>query len=212
VTDKLLSIMTTIAVLLVALIAAVVSFIHIESLAVTHHQPMAAALLLPLSIDGVVAAMSVTLLRAAKAPDVKAPWLAQGMLFLAIIATLAANYGYGSQFGFVSAIISCWPAVAFIGCVEVAVSMVRRTSVRSKATTASVKQNVNQVATASSNGHTPVLEIKRAKPKVRKGRKPVITGDLAIAIAEWKHCSVRTVHRHPEWVAEYRESLKAVPA
>src|SRR5258708_4313878 len=48
--------LTAAAVLLVAVIAAVVSFIHIEHLAVTHGQPQLAAWLLPVSVDGTVRA------------------------------------------------------------------------------------------------------------------------------------------------------------
>jgi Protein of unknown function (DUF2637) len=47
--------LTTAAVLLVAAIAAVISFVHIESLAIRYGQPPLAAFLLPISIDGTVA-------------------------------------------------------------------------------------------------------------------------------------------------------------
>ncbi len=63
--DRLGRAVTAAAVLLVAVIAAVVSFVHIEHLAVTHGQTKLAALLLPLSIDGTVAAASMVMLRAA---------------------------------------------------------------------------------------------------------------------------------------------------
>ena len=58
---------TAAAVLVVAAIAAVVSFVHIEHLAVTHGQAALAAYLLPLSIDGTVAAASMVMLQAARA-------------------------------------------------------------------------------------------------------------------------------------------------
>lgn len=51
--------LTAAAVLIVAAIAAVVSFIHIEHLAVTHGQGQLAADLLPVSVDGTVAAASL---------------------------------------------------------------------------------------------------------------------------------------------------------
>ena len=93
---------TTAAVLLVAAIAAVVSYIHIEHLAVTHRQTALATYLLPLSIDGTVAAASLVLLRAARA-GLSAPWLAQAMLGLAVVATLAANIAYGARYGLAGA-------------------------------------------------------------------------------------------------------------
>jgi hypothetical protein len=117
--------LTAAAVLLVAMIAAVVSYIHIEHLAAVNGQTMLAAYLLPLSIDGTVVAASMVMLRAARA-GLGTPWLARFMLGLAVTATLAANIGYGLPHGLPGALISGWPAVAFIGCAEMAISAVRR--------------------------------------------------------------------------------------
>jgi Protein of unknown function (DUF2637) len=116
---------TTAAVLFVAVIAAVVSFVHIEHLAAVNGQTQPAAYLLPLSIDGTVVAASMVMLRAARA-GLGTPWLARFMLGLAVTATLAANIGYGLPNGISGALISGWPAVAFIGCAEMAISAVRR--------------------------------------------------------------------------------------
>jgi hypothetical protein len=116
---------TAAAVLLVAAIAAVVSFVHIEHLAVTHGQTQLAAYLLPVSVDGTVAAASLVMLRAARA-GLGTPVLARAMLGLAVAATLAANVGYGLPYGLPGALLSGWPAVAFIGCAEMAIGMVRR--------------------------------------------------------------------------------------
>jgi hypothetical protein len=116
---------TAAAVLLVAAIAAVVSFVHIEHLAVTHGQTPLAAYLLPVSVDGTVAAASLVMLRAARA-GLGTPVLARTMLGLAVAATLAANVAYGVPYGLAGALLSGWPAVAFIGCAEMAIGMVRR--------------------------------------------------------------------------------------
>ena len=123
--DRLIRVGTAAAVLLVAAIAATVSFVHIEELAVTHGQTFLAALLLPLSIDGTVAAASLVMLRAARM-GLPTPALARFMLTLAVVATLAANIGYGLPYGVPGALLSGWPAVAFIGCAEMAILMVRR--------------------------------------------------------------------------------------
>jgi len=117
---------TAAAVLLVAVIAAVVSFVHIEHLAVTHGQTTLAAVLLPVSIDGTVAAASLVMLRAARA-GLGTPWLARLMLGLSVVATLAANIAYGARYGLTGSLLSGWPAVAFIGSAEMAIGMVRRT-------------------------------------------------------------------------------------
>jgi Protein of unknown function (DUF2637) len=123
--DRLIRTGTAAAVLLVAFIAAVVSFLHIEHLALTHGQAWLAAILLPVSIDGTVAAASLVMLRAAR-DGLGTPSLARFMLVLAVGATLAANVGYGLPYGLAGAALSGWPAVAFIGCAEMAIGMVRR--------------------------------------------------------------------------------------
>jgi hypothetical protein len=117
--------MMTAAVLLVAAIAAVVSFVHIQHLAVTHGQTPFAAGLLPLSIDGTVAAASLAMLKAARAGQ-GTPFMARAMLVLAVGATLAANVAYGVPYGLTGALISGWPAVAFVGCAEISIGMSRR--------------------------------------------------------------------------------------
>ncbi len=117
---------TTAAVLLVAVVAAVVSYIHIEHESARYGQDILAALLMPLSIDGTVAAASLVMLRAARLGQ-PVPWLGRAMLALAVLATLAANVGYGAAHGVPGALISGWPAIAFVGSVELAVTMVRRT-------------------------------------------------------------------------------------
>lgn len=127
--DRWLRYGTAAAVLFVAGIAATVSFVHIQHLALTYGQTPLAAILLPLSIDGTVVASSMALLRAARL-SVPAPWLGQAMLASAVVATLAANVGYGWQWGWAGAALSGWPAYAFIGCTEMAIGMVRRTARR----------------------------------------------------------------------------------
>jgi Protein of unknown function (DUF2637) len=86
-------ILTALAVLLVAAIAAVISYQHVVALAIRYGQPPLAAYLLPVSIDGLVAVSSLVMLRAARI-GVSAPWLARTGLVLAVIATLACNVGY----------------------------------------------------------------------------------------------------------------------
>lgn len=117
--------MTAAAVLLVATIAAVVSYMHVATLALHYGQAPLAAYLLPLSIDGMVATSSLVLLRSARA-GVSAPWLARTGLVLAVLATLAANVASGLPHGWPGAVLAGWPAVAFVVSAETAISMSRR--------------------------------------------------------------------------------------
>lgn len=117
------------SVLMVAAIAAIVSFLHIEHLAITHGQPATDALLLPVSVDGTVTAASLAMLHAARNGRTSSR-VARCMLGLGIVATLAANVSYGLPSGVVGALISGWPAAAFAGLVEVTASMIRPGSSR----------------------------------------------------------------------------------
>lgn len=144
-TDTTIRVMTAAAVLLVAAIAAVVSFVHIEHLAITHGQTLLAALLLPVSIDGTVVAASMVMLRAARA-GMRTPWLARVMLAASVAATLAANLAHGARFGVTGSLLSGWPAAAFIGSAEMALGMVRRAT---RKTTRPVASGATDRATAA---------------------------------------------------------------
>jgi len=125
--DVIVRRVTAAAVLLVAAIAAATSFIHIQHLAITHGQTILAAYLLPVSIDGTVVAASMVMLQAART-GIRTPWLSRVMLGLAVTATLAANIAYGWPAGPWWSLLSGWPAMAFIGCAEMALGMVRRST------------------------------------------------------------------------------------
>ena len=107
----------------VAAFAAVVSYSHIYGLGRAHGQDGTAARLLPLSVDGLILAASLVLLHEARNGR-DAPALARLMLWLGIGATVGANIAYGVGFGLLGALISAWPAVAFIGAVEMVMQLV----------------------------------------------------------------------------------------
>ena len=86
---------------------------------------MLAAMLLPLSIDGTVAASGLGDVRG-RPGKLPTPMLGRVMLVLAVLATLACNVLFGAGFGIVGALLSGWPAVAFIGCAEMAIGLIRR--------------------------------------------------------------------------------------
>ncbi len=132
--DRVIRFTTVAVVCAVAAFAAVVSYSHIYGLGREHGQDGTAARLLPLSVDGLILAASlVLLLEARNGRD--APRLARPMLWLGIGATIGANIAYGAVYGLLGAVISAWPAVAFIGSVEIAMQQVRRARVPRAATT-----------------------------------------------------------------------------
>jgi len=122
---------------LVVVDAAIVSYSHIYGLATwqpgTGAETGVQARLLPLSIDGVIAEASLVKLYAARHKGIGKTKLATFMLTLGIVATVAANVTHGLPTALLSpvwhtvimALMSAWPAGAFIGSVEMAMGLVR---------------------------------------------------------------------------------------
>jgi Protein of unknown function (DUF2637)/Winged helix-turn-helix DNA-binding len=159
--------LTAMAVLLVAGIAATVSYMHVATLALAYGQPPLAAYLLPLSIDGMVATSSLVLLRSARAA-VSAPWLARTGLVLAVLATLAANVASGLPHGWPGALLAGWPAVAFVVSAETVISMSRRRVAASAPRPASERPPATR----------------RARPhRQRTGKRPTATDIEAAVLA-----------------------------
>lgn len=104
------------AVLLLAAIAAVVSYSHMYDLALRHGEPEWRAALFPLSVDGMVVAASMTLLADARQGRRGGvlPW---SLLILGSLASLAANVAVADPTVW-SRIIHAWPSVALIGSYE----------------------------------------------------------------------------------------------
>jgi hypothetical protein len=106
------------------------------------------ARLLSLSVDGLILAASLVLLHEAR-NDRDAPGLARLMLWLGIGATIGANIAFGAGYGLLGALISAWPAVAFIGSVEIAMQQVRRSRAPHAVTSVpAVPGNVEQAVRA----------------------------------------------------------------
>lgn len=182
--------MSAAAVLVVSAIAATVSFVHIESLAVRYGQPELAALLLPVSIDGTVAVSSLAMLRSARV-GVSAPWLARTMLLLAVAATLACNVAYGLPHGWPGAVLSGWPGLAFVGSAEVAISMSRtRPPMKRTADTERPLKRTPRVATRTVS-HDSRPDTKAAILSALSANPDMTTGQLA----EMSGVSDRTVRR-----------------
>jgi DNA-binding transcriptional regulator YdaS (Cro superfamily) len=135
--DRVIRFATAAVVCAVAAFAAVVSYSHIYGLGRAHGQDGTAARLLPLSVDGLILAASLVLLHEARNGR-DAPRLARLMLWLGIGATVGANIAFGAGYGLLGALISAWPAVAFIGSVEIAMQQVRRARAPRLATTGRV--------------------------------------------------------------------------
>ena len=124
--DRVIRAGTAVVVVAVAVFAAIVSYSHIYDLAHAHGQSGTAGRLLPLSVDGLIVAASMVMLHEARNAR-RPPALARVMLGLGVAATIAANIAYGASYGATGAVISAWPAVAFVGSAELLMVIIRRT-------------------------------------------------------------------------------------
>jgi hypothetical protein len=104
------------AVLLLAMIAAVVSYSHMYELALGHGEPEWRAALFPLSVDGMIVGASMTLLSDARHGR-KGGLLPWTLLILGSGASLAANVALADPTIW-SRIIHAWPSFALIGAYE----------------------------------------------------------------------------------------------
>jgi hypothetical protein len=104
---------TTVSVVVLAAIAAVVSFGHMRELALRHGEPWWSATLIPLSVDGMVVAASMSVLLASRMGR-RGEWLPWTLLIVGSMASLAANVGVASP-DVVSRLIAAWPSFAFVG-------------------------------------------------------------------------------------------------
>ena len=90
----------------VAVIAGVVSYGHIEALALSVHQTLAAARMLPFSVDFLIVAGSIVIMAGY--------WLGWLAVASGAAATLFANIQSGLPYGPLAATVAAWPAVAFL--------------------------------------------------------------------------------------------------
>lgn len=112
------------SVLAVAAVAALISFRHAVEVVTAHGEPGLVGRLYPVAIDGLIVAASLVLLDAARHREA-APVLAWWMLAAGIGATLAVNVLAGVPSGWLGAIVAAWPALAFVGCYELLMTLVR---------------------------------------------------------------------------------------
>ena len=90
---------------LVATIAGIVSYSHIVALGLRTHQGSGDAHLLPFAVDFLIVAGSVILLAGY--------WLGWLCVAAGVAGTLFANLEFGLPYGWLPAVVSTWPAVAF---------------------------------------------------------------------------------------------------
>jgi Protein of unknown function (DUF2637) len=123
-TDTAIHASTAAVVLVVAGIAAYISYWHAYAVVRQYGESGVTALLEPGTIDGVVYASSMVILYAAR-HRLPVPRLARWMLVLGIAASFAVNVAQRWSHGPVGAATAAWPAVALVGSYELLAWMIR---------------------------------------------------------------------------------------
>jgi hypothetical protein len=126
------------AVLSVAAVAGWVSYRHAVAVVTVHGEPGIIGRWYPVTIDGLIIASSMVLLDAARHRE-EPPPLAWVLLAAGIGATLAVNVLAGLPSGWLGALIASWPALAFVGCYELLMMLVRASSRRASNVTANLE-------------------------------------------------------------------------
>jgi len=129
--DGLVRLATVLAVVAVAGVAAYISYWHAVDVVTRHGETSVRGHLYPVVIDGIIVAASMVVLDAARHAE-DAPKLAWSLLAAGIGVTLAANVTYGVAFGLAGALWAAWPALAFVGCYELLMMLVRASARRSE--------------------------------------------------------------------------------
>lgn len=111
-------------VLVVATVAAYVSYRHGYDLVRSHGEDTLSAGGYPLTVEGLVYAASMVILRANRA-GVRPPRMAWFALWVGIIATGATNLAHGIAHGPVGMLVAVWPAVALVLSFEMLMRMFR---------------------------------------------------------------------------------------
>lgn len=115
---------TTASVILLAVIAAVVSYGHMHALALRHGEGAWASALIPLSVDGMIVAASMSLLLDSRLGHRGGalPW---ALLIIGAAASLGANIAVAEP-SLAGRVIAAWPSFALTASYELLMRQVRR--------------------------------------------------------------------------------------
>jgi hypothetical protein len=149
--DRLAGDAATVVLCVVAGSALTVGSSRAYSLARSHGMDEMAALLVAVSLGGLIVGASLALLGEERDPWV--PGTAEGMQLLGLAVMAAADIVSGARYGLLGAIISAWPAVAFFGAADMVLELVHRSRRRRRearpATASAVPGELRQAVRAA---------------------------------------------------------------
>jgi ABC-type microcin C transport system permease subunit YejE len=160
--DRLTRRITVTAVLVVALVAAIVSYAHMHDLAVEHGESWR-AVLIPLAVDGMLVAATLAIVTT-RQHHLRAGWVPWLGLTLGILASLAANVA-AARPELVAQLIAAWPPVALAVSIETLVVVLRREAVTAQASTEAAERHVEPLnRPVRYEEETPTTEVLEPAP------------------------------------------------
>jgi Protein of unknown function (DUF2637) len=168
-------------VVLLALIAGTVSYLHMHMLVVEHGQPGWVAALTPLSVDGMIVAASTTLLADSRSGRTGGalPW---ALLVAGSIASLAANVAVAEP-TLIGRVIAAWPSFALTASFELLTGQVRRNAAGQSAQGRRPRQP--QPARPATSGRRPAPGLRVVGPsQAHRGNHPA-SGELQRQAWQW---------------------------
>jgi Protein of unknown function (DUF2637) len=155
------------SVLLVAVIAAVVSFRHMHELAIAHGESALTAALIPLSVDGTVISSSMALLQESRygRRGGVLPWT---LLIVSSLTSLAANVAVAEP-TLIGRLIAAWPSFALVGAYETLMRQIRHAYHRPTETSDVCTVPLERVADADAVRREELAELSENEP--REGRE-----------------------------------------
>jgi hypothetical protein len=127
-TDRAIRWTTTLSVIVLAVIAAIVSYKHMYLLVRRYGETSWTAALLPISVDGMIAASSMSLLLDSRYGR-RSGFLPWALLIIGSAASLAANVAVAEPSA-VGRLIAGWPSCALIGSYELLMGQIRHSAAR----------------------------------------------------------------------------------
>jgi hypothetical protein len=126
--DRLIRWTTTVSVVVLAVIAAIISYRHMFVLVHRYGESSWTAALLPVSVDGMIVASSMSLLASSRQGQRSGvlPWV---LLVLGSVASLSANVAVAEPSA-VGRLIAAWPSCALIGAYELLMRQIRQAAAR----------------------------------------------------------------------------------
>jgi hypothetical protein len=182
---------TTIAgVVLLAVVAAVVSFRHMHELCLRHGEDQLAAVLIPLAVDGTIVVASMSILPANRYGS-RGGALAWTLLVVGSLAGLGANVAVAEP-TLIGRVIAAWPSVALIGSYELLMAQIRRTSAGSASSQETIQDCAPTTADAvdSTEDEDAGQDIGRHHPSRRRFRDHEVA-DLHRAAWRWAQDNCR---------------------